>query len=119
LRSKGTAAVGISGWDRLSGKKTLARLCLPTRAADTAVNSGPLSLLDCWRSPISSLERCYQTAVRRELPGRAGGAIRPGRHLVYPETPMTNLFLTMLEYLGVPTDKLGGSEGELRYLSEL
>lgn len=59
----------------------------------------------------------------RNLPvallGRAGGAIKPARHVVYPETPMTNLFLSMLEFMGVPTDKLGDSEGNLTHLTNL
>jgi len=37
-----------------------------------------------------------------------------GRHLVVPkETPMTNLFLTLLDHLGAPTDVLGDSTGRL------
>ena len=30
---------------------------------------------------------------------------------------MTNLFLTMLEHMGVPTEMLGDSEGALRHLN--
>ena len=37
--------------------------------------------------------------------GRGNGHLKTGRHIVYPETPMTNLFLTLLDKMGVPTDK--------------
>jgi hypothetical protein len=37
-----------------------------------------------------------------------------GRHLAAPqETPMTNLFLTLLDQLGVPAESLGDSTGRL------
>ena len=44
--------------------------------------------------------------------------LKGGRHLVFPEhTPLTNLHLTMLNLLGVPTDKLGDSTGQFKELS--
>lgn len=51
--------------------------------------------------------------------GRGNGALKTGRHIVYPETPMTNLFLTLLDKMGVPTEKLGDSTGKLQGLSEV
>lgn len=51
--------------------------------------------------------------------GRGNGVLKTGRHIVYPETPMTNLFLTLLDKMGVPTDKLGDSNGKLQGLSEI
>ena len=51
--------------------------------------------------------------------GRGNGALKTGRHIVYPETPMTNLFLTLLDKMGVPTDKLGDSNGKLQGLSKV
>ena len=51
--------------------------------------------------------------------GRGNGALKTGRHIVYPETPMTNLFLTLLDKMGVPTEKLGDSNGKLQGLSEV
>lgn len=50
--------------------------------------------------------------------GGASGQLQPGRHLRYAdETPMANLYLNVLEYAGVPTEKLGDSTGKLEYLS--
>ncbi len=49
--------------------------------------------------------------------GNAGGRLRSGRHLVYkPHTPMNNLFLSMLDRVGVPLDTLGDSTGKLSEL---
>ena len=51
---------------------------------------------------------------------RGGGTLKGGRHIVYPEhTPLTNLQMTLLNKLGVPTEKLGDSTGEFKQLSEL
>ena len=54
------------------------------------------------------------------LAGGASGALRGGRHLRYPDgTPMTNLFLTMLDRLGVDRERLGDSTGQVAHLSDL
>jgi len=46
--------------------------------------------------------------------GRAGGRIRGGQHLVYPEdTPYANLLLTLLDRAGVPVESVGDSTAEL------
>ena len=46
----------------------------------------------------------------------AAGRIAGGRYIVYPgdTTPLTNLYLTMLDKVGVPTEKLGDSTGKLK-----
>lgn len=52
------------------------------------------------------------------LCGRGGGAVRTGRHLVYPRnTPMNNLFLSMLDIARVPCHSLGDSTGRLTKLT--
>ena len=54
------------------------------------------------------------------LAGHAGGALKPGKHIVYKSgTPMTNLLLTMLDVMGVQQEKLGDSTGRLGYLTDL
>lgn len=46
--------------------------------------------------------------------GRAVG-IKGGRHIRYPkETPVTNLWLTVLDKMGVPVDTLGDSTGSVK-----
>lgn len=54
------------------------------------------------------------------LAGGGGGTLRGGRHLRYPDgTPMTNLFLTLLDRLGVHRDRIGDSTGRIAHLSAL
>ncbi len=54
------------------------------------------------------------------LVGGGCGKIKSGRHIKYgPETPMTNLLLTMLDKSGVQTEKLGDSTGKLQHLSDV
>jgi hypothetical protein len=51
------------------------------------------------------------------MAGRAGGTILPGRHVRYAaETPMCNLFVSMLERVGAPVSHFGDSTGVLRGL---
>ncbi|MBV6430520.1 MAG: hypothetical protein IANPNBLG_00634 [Bryobacteraceae bacterium] len=56
---------------------------------------------------------------QRDLPiivaGGAAGRIAGGRYIRFPgdTTPLTNLYLTMLDKVGVPTEKLGDSTGKL------
>jgi hypothetical protein len=53
------------------------------------------------------------------LAGRGGG-MKAGRHLVYPDgTPMTNLYLTLLDRMGVRPETVGDSTGKLEHLTEL
>ena len=48
------------------------------------------------------------------LAGKGGGTIQTGRHIKYKDgTPLTNLYLDILERVGARTDKLGDSTGEL------
>ncbi|MES2792464.1 MAG: DUF1552 domain-containing protein [Planctomycetota bacterium] len=46
--------------------------------------------------------------------GKGGGTITTGRHVRYEkETPIANLYLALLDRIGVPTEKLGDSTGKL------
>jgi len=48
----------------------------------------------------------------------AGGQIKGGRHIRYPDgTQLANLYLTMLDKLGIDMEKLGDSSGKLNLLS--
>ena len=48
------------------------------------------------------------------LAGRGGGTLKPGRHMRYPKnTPLNNLYLSLLEGLGVHEEVLGDSTGRL------
>ena len=49
------------------------------------------------------------------LAGHAGGALTPGRHVnLGGHTPMTNLYVRMLNLIGVDTDRFGDSTGVLK-----
>jgi hypothetical protein len=48
------------------------------------------------------------------LVGKGGGTIATGRHVRYArETPLTNLYLAMLDRLHVPAERIGDSTGRL------
>ena len=47
------------------------------------------------------------------LAGGANGHLRGGRHLVYPPQTMSNLLLSVLDKVGVPTEHFGDSTGRL------
>jgi hypothetical protein len=52
------------------------------------------------------------------LAGRGAGNHNPGRHIRYSkETPMTNLFMTMLDRAGAKVDRIGDSTGMLNQLT--
>lgn len=52
--------------------------------------------------------------------GRGKGTLTPGRHMVYPkETPMANLYLSLLDRVGVKPESIGDSTGKLEHLTDL
>jgi hypothetical protein len=51
------------------------------------------------------------------LAGKGGKNLKTGRHVEYKDgTPMNNLFLSMLDSVGVPVETLGDSTGKLQGL---
>ena len=69
-------------------------------------------------SGISNSDRHTHGPLPTLVVGGGGGALKGGRHLVYPEhTPLTNLQLTLLNRLGVPTEKIGDSTGQFKELA--
>ena len=54
------------------------------------------------------------------LIGGGNGSLKGGRHVAYPmETPMTNLYLAMLDRMGVKPETLGDSNGRVEHLADL
>jgi hypothetical protein len=50
--------------------------------------------------------------------GNGAGQIKQGRHIRFPkDTPMSNLYLTILDNLGIPLENFGDSTGKLETLS--
>jgi hypothetical protein len=83
-----------------------------------ATPEGDGTLLDhvavVYGSGLSDGDRHTHEDLPVLVAGGANGAIAGGRHLVAPfETPMTNLFLTLLDQVGVRMESLGDSTGRL------
>ena len=87
-----------------------------------SIPEGDGSLLDqcliVYGSGISDGNRHNHDHLPVLLAGRGGHTIESGRHLVYEEeTPMANLFLSLLDRVGVSVDQFGDSTGRLPDLS--
>ena len=84
-----------------------------------ALKEGNSTLLDHSLIMYGSNLSVPTSHSQRDLPillaGGAAGRVAGGRYIAYPgdETPLTNLYLTMLEKVGVPMEKLGDSTGKL------
>lgn len=92
------------------------------RLSKTQDNDG--TLLDhsmvLYGCSISDSNRHTHHDLPAVLAGHGGGRIQGGRHLRYAKgTPMTNLFLNMLDVIGVREDKFGDSTGRVEHLTEL
>lgn len=65
-------------------------------------------------SGISDGDRHNHDDLPILLAGAAGGQIKTGRHLRYPnDTPLCNLYLWMMQQMGAKADKFGDSNGPL------
>ena len=85
-----------------------------------SIQEGEGTLLDncaiVYGSGISDANRHRHNNLPVILAGGKNQGYKPGRHLVLPveeNIPMANLYLTMLERIGVKEDKLGDSNGYL------
>lgn len=86
-----------------------------------SVKEGNGTLLDhcmiVYGSGISDGNRHTHHDLPVLLAGRGGGTLTPGRHIRYPkDTPMANLYLSLLDRLEVPCARLGDSTGLLQGL---
>ncbi len=83
----------------------------------SSVKEGDGTLLDhamvLYGSGIGDGDRHNHNDLPIVLAGRGAGTVRPGRHVKYPETPLNNLFLSILDRMGAPVEKLGDSTGPL------
>lgn len=83
-----------------------------------SIPEGNGSLLDncmvLYGSGLSDGNRHNNENLPVLLAGRGGGTIDPGRHVAYStETPLCNLFLSMLDRMGAPAPYIGDSTGKL------
>ena len=84
----------------------------------SATADGDGSLLDhttiLYGSGISNSNRHAGDNLPLLLVGGGAGTLRGGRHLTYDKQPsMANLLVTLMDKLGVPVERLGGSTGPL------
>lgn len=87
-----------------------------------SIPEGEGTLLDhsmiIYGSGISDGNRHNHNDLPILLAGRGCGKILPGRHVRYAdETPLTNLYISMLERFDTPVEKVGDSTGALPGLS--
>jgi hypothetical protein len=86
-----------------------------------AISEGERSLLDntmiVYGSGIGDGNRHNHDNLPILLAGRGGGTIKSGRHVRYEkETPLNNLYLSMLDRIDSAVDALGDSNGRLESL---
>lgn len=83
-----------------------------------AVKEGEGTLLDnsviLFGSGMSDGNRHDPANLPILLAGRGGGAIKPGQHIANPQgTPLCNLYLSMLDAMGMDVPRFGDSTGKL------
>lgn len=85
------------------------------------IREGEGSLLDncmvIYGSGIGDGNRHNHDDLPILLAGRGAGSVKPGRHVKYQSgTPLNNLYLSLLDRMGVKCDGLGDSSGRLANL---
>ena len=89
-----------------------------------SIQDGDGTLLDhsmiVYGSAISDGNQHSHDDLPALLAGGGNGCLKPGRHVIYkPETPMANLYLTLLDRVGVKPEAIGDSTGKLEHLTDL
>lgn len=92
------------------------------RLQSTADGDG--SLLDhsmvLYGGGISDSNKHLHENLPIALFGRGAGGLKPGRHIVYEEqVPMTNLYLALMDRMGMEPEAHGDSTGRVEHLSEI
>ena len=71
-------------------------------------------------SALCDPNRHQHENVPTVIAGRGNGAFRLGRHVVYPDgTPLTNLYMSLLDRMDVRPETIGDSTGKLEHLTDL
>lgn len=87
-----------------------------------SIREGDGTLLDhcmfLYGSGLSDGDRHNHDDLPILLVGGANGTVKPGRHVVFPkDTPLNNLYLSLLDRMEVPVHSLGDSTGRLSGLT--
>ena len=85
---------------------------------------GDGSLLDhsifVYGSGISDGNIHFHLDLPMVVVGGGAGTLKGGRHVRYKDdTPIANLYVSLLDKLGLPMDQFGDSTGQLNYLTDL
>ena len=85
----------------------------------SSIKEGDGTLLDnsmiVYGSAISDGNKHWHHDLPVILAGKGGGLIKTGVHVRHPkDTPMSNLFLSMLDGMAVKADRFGDSTGRLK-----
>jgi hypothetical protein len=86
-----------------------------------SIKEGDGTLLDnsmvVYGGGISDGDRHNHDDLPIVVAGRGAGTIKTGRHITYPQnTPLNNLYLSLLDRIGIPAEHLGDSTGKLQQL---
>jgi hypothetical protein len=87
-----------------------------------ATRDGEATLLDnsmiCYASGLSHPNQHSRIDIPVVLAGRAGGTLKPGRHVRHSKgTPFSNLLLSMMDRMNVPLERVSDSTGRLTGLA--
>ena len=85
---------------------------------------GDGSLLDqsllVYGAGISDSNTHFHDNLPIALVGGSAAGLKGGRHIRYPDdTPVTNLWMTLLDKMGVPAEKVGDSTGHVEHLWDI
>ena len=89
-----------------------------------STQDGDGSLLDhsmlIYGSAISDGNRHSHNDLPVIMAGRGNGLLKTGRHVIYEkETPMTNLYMTLLDRMGIEPESIGDSTGQLQHVTDI
>jgi hypothetical protein len=110
-RAKVLKVAKIERWYMEQFARFLAKLDRMKEADGTTVLDNAMVVYGC---AIGDGNRHNHDDLPVVLAGGGGGTLRPGRHLKARRgTPMTNLFVSLLDRLGVRAERVGDSTGRL------
>ncbi len=89
-----------------------------------SISDGDGALLDnvmiVYGSGLSDGDQHLHDDLPVLVAGRGAGTLHPGRHIRYPdETPLTNLYVSLLSQMGIHPESIGDSNGQLQLLSDI
>jgi hypothetical protein len=110
-REKKLKVARIERWYMEQFARFLAKLDAMKEADGTSVLDNAMIVYGC---AIGDGNRHNHDDLPVVVAGGGGGTLRPGRHVRTPHgTPMTNLYVSLLDRMGVKAERVGDSSGRL------